>query len=693
MYNSQANQTAAPQTTIELLKYIAKKIPERLLKALPMTILIGGISWLLHTYLLVYTNQGFNPDTWLGKNFLNVKGSLISSTLLWTMVGAIIPMAISFFARGGNPVKSITEMVKMPGNIIQKNKASQNMVLPMILISCGVTLLFDKLLSGVAGLVAGGILMSSVIAFVTGRGSIFIQIFRMIFNDVQTFVLKKQKLRLDGDSVYLIIGSSGIALIVYGIFKALNIFPFIFGKLSMFIPFLAGFFNIILIGILFIFNSVWFILIVLGIVLLTRNKSIPKQLVFFVGFFFAVVAANKMLDVNLFADDGGWAEAGGTLGGWLTSQGAIPAVLSGLPPALGGVVGSYVSSILGGLFEGFGPSAPDSVDTALPTDPQTTQDARTQQETAVNQQTTQETETPEQKAERLRIIEEKIRLNNEFETNRRIQLEKQKALRDKALAEKKRIEAEYAAHKAYEAGLCKKYNTTPDKLMDVLIANNAANQADAQKFADRARNWDYALKAAQGAVIVCDAAIDGLANVTGPYGKAVRATYKVAQNVATGAAEAAVDGKSVTAGIASGVVKGAVSAGSDFIQSDKIKAGLTVGAEVIGGAITDGSEGAIKGFKNGIYNAGVGAVTDKIAGKGYGNDVSLVNLSGGKTAVITTLESGQKLTQIVTTETAHNLIKTKLTNQIVQTGIKGTSAAVNEFGAKPALTKAGVLPE
>ena len=285
----------SPKNTVELLKYIAKKIPERLLKALPVTIITGVIFWLLHTYLLVFVNQGFDPSTWLANNLLNVSGRFISSTTLWLMVGAIIPMVVSFIVRKENPVKSFGAMVKIPSTIIKKNKASNNALLPLLLISCGVTLLLDKLLSGVAGLVAGGILMSSLVSFVLGRGSIFIQVFRMAFTDIQAFALKKQKLRLDGDSIYLIIGSSGIVLLLYGLLKTLDIFTFIFTKLSGLIPIMAGFFGFVLAAILFIFNSVWFVLLVLGIVLLLTNKSVPKTFVIFALAFSSAIFSVSLL--------------------------------------------------------------------------------------------------------------------------------------------------------------------------------------------------------------------------------------------------------------------------------------------------------------------------------------------------------------------------------------------------------------
>jgi len=682
MYDNRSNQAKAPENTAELLKYIAKKIPERLLKALPLTIIIGVVSWLLHTYLLVVTNEGFNPGTWLGQNLLNVKGSFISSTLLWTMVGAIIPIAISFFARGGNPIKSIGAMAKIPSSIIKKNKATQNAVLPMVLISCSVALLFDKLLSGVAGLVAGGILMSSLVSFVTGGGSIFIQIFRMAFTDVQSFVLKKQKMRLDGDSIYLIIGSSGLALLIYGVFKSLNVFPFIFSKLGALIPFLAGFFNVILIIIMFLFNSIWFLLLVLGIVLLVKNRNVPKTLIFFAGIFFAAVAADRILGVRIFADDGGWAESGATFGGWITSEGALPAVLSGLPPALGGIIGSYVSSILSGLFGGFGPIDPNIP--VYPQDP-TQQDPQTP--------TPQDPVTPSDgppltEADKLRLQQEeleRLRLQQEFEAKRQLELQKQQDIRNRALEEKRKLEEQRAQWEAKRDQLCKKYNTTPDKLMDVLRANNASNQADAERLNNVAKNWDYAYKAAVVTLAVSDAAIDGLATVTGPYGKVIRGTYKVVQGVAVGGVEASLKGESVEKGMLGGLVKGGTSAGTDFIGNGYVKAGVTVLGETAAGAITGGTNGAIDGAKNGIYNAGVGAITDKLGGKGFGNEVSTVSQAGGKTALTMTTSTGNVVTKTVSTDVANQFIKGKITNQVIQSGVKGTGAVVSELGVKPVL--------
>jgi len=669
MNNDQTKQVQYPKNTLELLKYIGKKIPERLLKALPMTIAFGVFGWLLHTYLLVFINQGFNPDTWLGNNILNVKGSLVSSTLLWTMFGAIIPMLISFFRRGGNPIKVVTSIVKMPFDIINKSKSGGEIFLPYMCFACALTLFCERVFSGITSLVAGGIIMSSVVAFVTGRGSIFIQILRMIVNDVQMFILKKQKLKLDGESIFMIVGASGSILLLFGLVRALT---------------LPAFLQIIL-------NYVWILLIVSGVILLFNKNKAPKQFMFFISFIGTALLCSQVFNITAFADDAGWDEVGGTLEGWLGSEGAFTAVVNGLAPAVGTLVGSYVSSILGGLFGGFG----QLVSTDVSLGPDTSVIPPQEPTQTLPQKPTQPTK-EEIDAEKARLKKEadEARINEEFDKKRQIEINKQLAIKKKALEDKKQLEKEVAAHKKYEASLCKKYNTTPDKLRDVLLANQGANAADAEKWTSRAKKLDYAIAAAQITVIACDTAIDGLANVTGPYGKMVRAGYKVTKGLASGGAEAYYgDGSvSVGAGMTSGLVKGGVDAASDYINSTKIKAGLAIGSEVIGGAITEGSEGALKGLKNGLYNVGVGTLTDKIGGGGYGNDTSLVTLAGGKTAVIIDA-GGQTITRIVSNNSAQNFIKNKLINQGIQSGVKGASGLINEFGVKPALTNLGVLPK
>jgi hypothetical protein len=673
MNNEQTRQAEYPKNTMELLKYIAKKIPERLLKALPMTIAFGVFGWLLHTYLLVFTNEGFAPGTWLGSNILNVSGRLVSSTLLWTMFGAVVPMLISFLRRGGNPIKTIGSIAKMPIDIINRSKTSGSF-LPFMCFACGFTLFCETAFSGITSMLAGGIIMSSVVAFVTGRGSIFIQLLRMIVNDIQMFVLKAQKLRLDSESIFMIVGSSGTVLLLFGLLRAFVLPQFLF----------------------VIINYIWILLIILGVVLFCTNNKVPKQFVIFIGYLGTAVFFSKVLNITAFADDGGWSESGGTLGGWIRSEGAFQATLSGLPPAIGGLVGSYVATILGGLLDGFGPmdlgaGATPPTQPDIPPVPDVPQQVTPPGQDVPPTQPPPQKETPEQLAARLKQEAEQERIRQQFEAKRQLEIEKQKEARTKALEELKLIQQQKAERQKYIDRLCKKYNTTPDKLRNVIQGNMDKGAADAKAWDAYDKNLAYAEAAAKITLVAADTAIDGLANITGPVGKQVRAGYKVVKGTAAGAAEAYATNKSITAGAASGLVKGGADAASDYIDSTKVKAGLAVGSEVLGGAITDGGEGALNGLKNGVYNVGVGAITDKLGGGGYGNDVALVNQLNGKTAVIINA-GGQTITKIVSNNSAANFIQTKLINQGIQSGVKGASGLINEMVVKPALTSKGYLP-
>ncbi len=737
--NSAQNATMQePQTTGQLLKYIAKKIPGRLLKSLPVILIVGFSSWLIHTYLLVFVNEGFSPDTWLANNFLNVRGSFISSTLLWGMIGALIPMTISFIATGGNPVKSFKAMVNMPVDIYKKNKASKNKLLPVILIVCGMTLLFDKLLSGVAGLVAGGILMSSVVAFITGRGSIFVMMFRMIFMDIQTYVLKKKNKGLDSESIYMIIGSSGLVLVVFGLLKSTNIVGNIFGFFIRLMPFafISMILNIIMIAISFFIGSIWFIMLVAGIimVLIRSNKKVPTAMIYMALFAFGMIAAEKIFGVRIFADDGGWLEAGGTWRGWIGSEGSFIAVASGIPPAVSGVTGAIISSILSGATGGLGgasagvvagggyspdvpvpaddfvtnPDAPTtpSTDGTTPADDTNVPDEQTPMSEEEKQRqheewVRQEREKAEREAQEAKRQHEELmeKRRQEYENaQKEAELRRQK---EEAQKELDRIRKEREEREAYIQKLCDKYNTTPDKLRDEIVKNMNMSQAEADKWNQRANALAVAEAAAQATVVAADLLIDGMAAAGGPAGRAVRAGYKVAKGAAS---SAATDGLTVE-NLVGGAVSGGADAATDFINNKYVKAGVTVAGETVGGAIKGGSKGAWDGLKNGVYNAGMNAVTDKVVdkfgGKGFQKDIYVDPAAGGKVNI--SIESsgynglkvkgGNLNTRTVSQSVADKFVTNKQNAQILQTAVKSAPTVANEFIVKPLAQDKGILPK
>jgi len=191
-----------------------------------------------------------------------------------------------------------------------------------------------------------------------------------------------------------------------------------------------------------------------------------------------------------------------------------------------------------------------------------------------------------------------------------------------------------------------------------------------------------------------------MANAGGPAGRAVRAGYKVIKSGASSAAEQyAKEGKIDTSTVVGGVVTGATDAATDFIDSAKIKAGVTVIGETVGGAIKGGTQGAIDGLKSGVYNATTNAITDKIAGPSYGSDMKQTFNKNGKAVVSisnskTVIPGAEKwVEKTVSGSNAIKFANKKIGNQIIQSAKKGGIGMGNEFVAKPMAQSAGVLPK
>lgn len=267
-------------------------------------------------------------------------------------------------------------------------------------------------------------------------------------------------------------------------------------------------------------------------------------------------------------------------------------------------------------------------------------------------------------------------INQEFEKNTKgettfdDEVRKAEAARQKAAAE-----AEYLRK------LGTKYGTSDKKELNEYIGKmQGLDKAVADAYI-KAGNLNAGLENAAGAVVVVsDTLIDGMANATGPAGGTIRSGYKVIKGVAGTVAEKGVS----TSSFASGLVKGGADAATDYIDNPYTKALVTVGGEAIGQGITDGWEGAAKGAVDGTFKVGVGAITDKVAGGGFGNDMVTTSLKNGSVRVA--VKSGDKWIGRVLSETGAKVFKdNKVTQQVGQSLIKGASGLVDEFGIKPGL--------
>lgn len=333
MVDQQTQVCEQPQTAMQLIGMILRKMPRQLFKTLPMTLIMGLLGWVLNFWLMAYVNDGFNPDTWLSKNFIPVTGKMLSSIILWGITGAIIPLIINFVRKGGNFGQTIGAVFSQPSAIIAGVQNSNTRFKAILCLALAGTLLVENLLSGVAGLVAGSLLMTSVVAFVTGRDSVLIQLLQMAVNDVKVFILKKPGLRMGDHEIGIIVGACGIAMVIMGISRSI----------------------VNLDAVQIIFNAVWLVFFIIGLVLYFSNKPVPKQMVFILAFMGSWFMMHQLDIFTVLADDGGRKEIGGTFIDYINGQGAWEVIIRSFPPAIAIMIGSLIGAIVSSMSGGFQP--------------------------------------------------------------------------------------------------------------------------------------------------------------------------------------------------------------------------------------------------------------------------------------------------------------------------------------------------
>jgi len=146
---------------------------------------------------------------------------------------------------------------------------------------------------------------------------------------------------------------------------------------------------------------------------------------------------------------------------------------------------------------------------------------------------------------------------------------------------------------------------------------------------------------------VADAGVDGLSTVT-PGGSYIKAGYKVAKGVAGTLADKGLKEGTIKGSIYEGAIKGGADALTDLINPKNPyvkaigKAVTTVGGESVGSAVgaavrggdEDWMKAGAQGAVDGIFKAGVGAVTDGIVG-----DAPDVTIPNGAVKILPTMKN------------------------------------------------------
>jgi hypothetical protein len=313
-----------PGTLLEFLGMVLKQIPKNLLRQIPWMILMSAFTWVFHTFLLVFVNEGFDvsgASVWI-KAALSGSGSQ-SGTLFWTLMAGIASFGFNQFRQNGLG-KTFKAIGSTPGWITSSLKGISLLKLPLLLGSLATGFLVMAVAhSPLYAMQFGLLLIGEWLA--QGKGLLGM-VLPLGWSDMQR--LFKRNLPL------MPFGSNWMVLILVGL------------SMSAFC------------GLIF---PVWFLLCNLfGAAILTvllliikTGRPTPRGTIMLLAMLMALGLLAIRLSGVALADDGGWVEAGGTFGSWIVSEGAGLAVGFGFPPAFGAGLGWLFGSALAGILNIF----------------------------------------------------------------------------------------------------------------------------------------------------------------------------------------------------------------------------------------------------------------------------------------------------------------------------------------------------
>ncbi|MFC1925637.1 hypothetical protein ACFLW2_02955 [Chloroflexota bacterium] len=512
-----------PQTLAQLFLLILRQMPKTMLKRLPLMIVLAIGVWALHTYLLVVVNEGFAPGTnpILDEVLVLKDSRTITGTLFWIAVGIIVPLTLMKMYRLGLG-KFTSQLSSTPSWMADSYSRAGLPALSLLLGGGAVALLL--------GTLVGNWLLSFLVAFgifvtlKTWREGFIYVIARLGWSDWQRW-FRQGKLKSDLHYTRASVSMSGLTLgfVVAGVLSLLPLSPW---------PGLG----------------ITAVLVVAVLLSRQRQPGAAAGILLLVGCsIFSLFMATQLAH----ADDGGWQEAGGNFGDWIGSEGAVLAMMMGLPAAIGVLLGG----LFGGVFGGIG--------------------SLTGWDIGLEQEYTEEEyyEDEEDDEEYWRKINEE---------NRRLREERERLLQESLQQEREMWE--------------NLDNLVDDKQKEINETIKEGIRKDQELYTDISKIWDDAGDVAErfeyGTKVIkfgADKMIDLLAALTGPAGGGIKDAYTFGTNFFGGAMEGALKGETIK-GAAIGATKGGVDIGlgklfdwlhdTPIPKTGGVKANDYIGAEI-----------------------------------------------------------------------------------------------------------------
>jgi len=529
---------------------------KQFVKMLPLQLLLGGAMflgvWVLHTFLLVGPNEGFNAGggtwlAWLLSQILALQGRMASGSAFWFAISALGGAVVTGLIRRKGAFFS--DLGKVPARV-GAGFAGGNHAVATVLAAAGLGLLvFGWLGNRILAFVAVGLVL---LAVSEGPGGFVALVLRCVYNDGRK-ALSKPARRLDparGDGFLSGVMFAAMAYVV--LFLLPDAAFMVLGTIGL----IAG-------------------------VLMLGQGSQPAAGATAILLGLLVLASVRIA----FGDDGGWAEAGGSFGDWVTSEGAAMAVAMGLSPAaaaaFGAILGVLSGLVPGSIADAFAPVPPVvPVAPVAPTAPAppgmppeiewTGPDGVTRILTYnpeyggyINNLTGGLVDPANIEGWKQNIAQNQADVDAWRAHNQQLeaagldsQSQAMQAIRDKWAAAD-------AAAKAKSQAEMKKF------MYDIAKLNKEYWEMKARHEADKARFWNWMTKGAETVETAADFGVNVISNVTGPVGKGIKTIYTITKDVSKNVSAANAKGQSLIKGAGKGLLEAGFDVGFDTLKGTK----------------------------------------------------------------------------------------------------------------------------
>jgi hypothetical protein len=298
-----------PEGFWPLLGFILREAWRSFLRQLPMSLAIAAGLWIFHVYVVAVLLEGINANSTLLASFFSIKGQIISGTLIFFIISALITGLI----RRSNASGALSFGARI-AVVRTYFRASPPDAFIVLAAGVGLSLATSGLLNVTGSLFAA---LGVGVALASRAGALLAMLFRALWMSVFTALRRDNAVQYAMAAGYVTLLAVSLGFVVSIMIGD--------ARLSVGTSILAG--TVVLALMRSGFSAA---MILLGV-------TIAAYAVFFP-------------DVVL-ADDGGWAEASCSSDGvrlicWVKSSGAISTLIFSLPPAIATAFGAVFSNVL-----------------------------------------------------------------------------------------------------------------------------------------------------------------------------------------------------------------------------------------------------------------------------------------------------------------------------------------------------------